>query len=624
MPRWQKRFTCFYCGCRSATSLPADTRRWECKKCEAVNHLDKNGEITDPPVTASQPGTRFAKARPRSESPPGLVTREESPFCQRCLQNQIIVKDILAEYTPPSTADWEKSYKTYVQDLQETYPPVCEGCETNIREKMKHSDYFVDADNLGRALKKPNESWVDRRGWQYDLASLLLTLGKLMWFMSWIGQSLWHVINLIKPKEQLEGLVDELEYLWDDSDSPSVSSCASQVFRMTPLQKFCDELFASLVGWSLVLGVLSIWWNPMWVMKMKLVYGRPAGRKEFYQLQAMFLALRWAGWNFIANPGAVELDAQQWKGLHAFMLAVTLLSAFLPYRTIRWDSTPRILRNYSPGSLLAQEPRKPRATSRPDQPDFTSQAQQNFGSNRSNRSADRFPINQLAPPRRPQQPFIPQYNPPTPPRKTKTPWIGRPPGPKNNSLCVHRSLTATPAPSPNLSQKQDSNPNPQPLLRPPPPNPVSQAHALRNPPYRPGPMERASAQQHNFFSRNKPKPSQMFKNARLHDDAESETASPASTRFGERGEDELSPVKFGAQKFFPGNVYGMDTGIEDLFAKATTLGDADQRAERRLDGGARDEAEGEGGMGRGALVVWSVPVMLAVVGVAVGVRMVWV
>lgn len=607
----------------------------------------QNGEITDPPVTASQPGTRFAKARPRSESPPGLATREESPFCQRCLQNQIIVKDILAEYTPPSTADWEKSYKTYVQDLQETYPPVCEGCETNIREKMKHSDYFVDADNLGRALKKPNESWVDRRGWRYDLVSLLLTLGKLMWSMSWTGQSLWHVINLIKPKRQLECLVDELEYLWDDSASPSVSSCASQVFRMTPLQKFCDELFASLVGWSLVLGVLSIWWNPMWVMKMKLVYGRPAGRKEFYQLQAMFLALRWAGWNFIAKPGAFELDAQQWKGLHAFMLAVTLLvsiglallgiftnqsqSAFLPYRTIRWDSTPRVLRNYSPGSLLAQEPRKPRATSRPDQPDFTSQAQQNFGSSRSNRSADRFPIDQLAPPRRPQQPFVPQYHPPTPPSEDEDAmdWEASRP---QEQFSLRPSVSYRDSHSQSQSQQKGRQQpaltqTPNPFYGHLPPNPVSQAHALRNPPYRPGPMERASAQQHNFFSRNKPKPSQMFKgftNARLHDDGESETASPASTRFGERAEDDLSPVKFGAQKFFPGSVYGKDTGIEDLFAKATTLGDADQRAERRQDGVALDAPSRERGTGRGSLMVWSIPVMLAVVGVAVGVRMVWV
>ena len=42
MPLWrEKRLTCFYCGCRSAISLPADTRHWRCTSCEAVNHLDE-------------------------------------------------------------------------------------------------------------------------------------------------------------------------------------------------------------------------------------------------------------------------------------------------------------------------------------------------------------------------------------------------------------------------------------------------------------------------------------------------------------------------------------------------------------------------------------------------------
>ena len=262
--------------------------------------------------------TRFAKARPRSESPPGLAVREESPFCQRCIQNQTIAKDIIAEYTPSSTADWETSYKAYVESVHETYPQVCEGCETQIREKMQHSDYFVSADNLGRTLRKSNVSWISRRGWQYDLASLMLVLGKYMWFMSWIGQFLWHVMNMVKPMRHPECISDF-------AAAPSLSGCATQIFTLKALQEFCDELLGSLVGWALALGLLSIWWNPMWVMKLKVAYGRMAGRKEYYQLQSIFLGLRWAGWNFITQPGEFELDPQQWKALHAFMLAVTIL-----------------------------------------------------------------------------------------------------------------------------------------------------------------------------------------------------------------------------------------------------------------------------------------------------------
>ena len=183
---------------------------------------------------------------------------------------------------------------------------------------MKDSDYFVSADNLGRSLRTSNESWISRRGWQYDLASLILFLGKYMWFISWIMQFLWHVMNMVKP-------MSYPECIWDFGPAPSLSSCAKQIFAPKTLQEYCDKLLGSLAGCSIVLGLLSIWWNPLWVRKLKVTYGRITGRKEYYQLQAIFLCLRWAGWNFIMHPGKYALDPQQWKALHAFMLAVTLL-----------------------------------------------------------------------------------------------------------------------------------------------------------------------------------------------------------------------------------------------------------------------------------------------------------
>ena len=95
-----------------------------------------------------------------------------------------------------------------------------------------------------------------------------------------------------------------------------------------------------------------------------------------------------------------------------------------------------------------------------------------------------------------------------------------------------------------------------------PPNVVSPAHALRNPPYQPAPLQRASAQQNNFFSRNSATLSHPFGNRIFDDDESSLTTSPAKSTF--------SPIKFQNQRFFPKNV-NEDTGLEDLFAKATTL-----------------------------------------------------
>ena len=287
--------------------------------------MRQSGEITDPPITASQPETRFARSRPRPESPSALNPQADAPFCQRCLSNQQIINDILANYVPPDTHDWERQYKQHVKALQETYPPVCDDCEDRIRSKMQQSDYFVSAENLGRSLRRDDgdESWLYRRGWQYNLLSLVLTLGKLMWWTSWMGQCLWHALHLVKPGRHFE-------YFLEIGDAPPSYDCFSRVFSLDPLPATCDTLFTSLAGWSLVLGLLSIWWNPMWVKKLQLIYGRPMNKMEYYQLQVIFLLVRWVLWTSFEKIADMDNGAQRWKGYHAFAMAICLLVRIIP------------------------------------------------------------------------------------------------------------------------------------------------------------------------------------------------------------------------------------------------------------------------------------------------------
>lgn len=42
MPRLRgRKLECFYCGCRSAQTYTQGLGEWQCKKCDAVNYLDK-------------------------------------------------------------------------------------------------------------------------------------------------------------------------------------------------------------------------------------------------------------------------------------------------------------------------------------------------------------------------------------------------------------------------------------------------------------------------------------------------------------------------------------------------------------------------------------------------------
>ncbi len=40
-PSLRGRLVCFYCGSKSDRTRTANIRSWQCKKCEAVNHLDE-------------------------------------------------------------------------------------------------------------------------------------------------------------------------------------------------------------------------------------------------------------------------------------------------------------------------------------------------------------------------------------------------------------------------------------------------------------------------------------------------------------------------------------------------------------------------------------------------------
>ena len=432
---------------------------------------------------------------------------------------------------------------------------------------MRRSDYFVSADNLGRSLKRDHSkgSWIYRRGWGYTSLALLLTLGKLMWFTSWIGQFLWHAMCFTSAKQNLE-------YPWVATTQQSKNSCVSQVFHRRPLCKTCLEGFNDLARWALILGLLSIWWNPTFVNKLKLLHGRSTGKREYYTLQVIFLLVRWVMFVPLTHvevfPG---IDAQLWKGMHAFMLPLNLLvglycyimdtnvkrlqSALVPYRVIKWDSSPRIAHTYSPGSLLAQKPQESRSMTTPNQSEFTAQNRRNFGGSRSNEQIQRFPIDRLGPDR--QQLFSTPISPPTPPPDEEDDnMMDWEPTKRQYDL---RSATSYRDPQQQHSKTSGSEPSP--FYGHLPQSVVSPARALRNPPYQPPPMERASAQQHNFFSRNTPKPSKAF--AGLTND-DSPSPSPASTKFV----NDLSPMKFANPRFFPKNTV-QDTGLEDFFAKAT-------------------------------------------------------
>lgn len=60
---------CFYCGCRSAQKQDGKVRKWQCEKCQAVNHLDNVCLLSRLPKVDLAQLTRYYSAEWRNHRP---------------------------------------------------------------------------------------------------------------------------------------------------------------------------------------------------------------------------------------------------------------------------------------------------------------------------------------------------------------------------------------------------------------------------------------------------------------------------------------------------------------------------------------------------------------------------
>ncbi len=125
-------------------------------------------------------------------------------------------------------------------------------------------------------------------------------------------------MNALKASEISDGLQDA-------EAPPSLSSCLRQDLQNSYMTPRCAEVYSSVAGFALCLGLLSIWWNPRLKENFKPRRGRIIGMGEYYKLQIIFLAVRFAAWAVLATTPSFDFDTQKAKGTHAFMLVFTVL-----------------------------------------------------------------------------------------------------------------------------------------------------------------------------------------------------------------------------------------------------------------------------------------------------------
>ena len=223
----------------------------------------------------------------------------------------------LAAYLPPPDApdyaEYEKAEEEYLKGLEERYPQVCQRCEPKVQERIRAAGYAAKTDHLRRMMDRTRG-----HGIQYNNAEwggLLVALGGGGWFLSTAGQFLWDVLSLFDST----GERGALPYAQDPT---SGSVCLKRVMRGAGSLSDCRELLYSAAGLSLLLGILTSWWNPMLQATWRQRGVRAVGTTEFYRLQSMLLILKCGTWWYLPS---YDLDIYRTRAAHLSLLVLATI-----------------------------------------------------------------------------------------------------------------------------------------------------------------------------------------------------------------------------------------------------------------------------------------------------------
>lgn len=172
----------------------------------------------------------------------------------------------------------------------------------------------MDQSRASKAARRTRE-----RSWQ----SMLVYAGALGYWTSVLGQLVWDVASILTATSS----VDDISM---SSDAPtSFMSCVIQTFELHRIPQECALDLSPPAGTALVVGFLSIWWNPKLRMKIDGRSGRFKGLGEYYQIQLIALVVRCVFWALLKDPLASGLEENLPPALHMVMLTFTAIVSIL-------------------------------------------------------------------------------------------------------------------------------------------------------------------------------------------------------------------------------------------------------------------------------------------------------
>ncbi|KAI9676778.1 MAG: hypothetical protein M1829_002873 [Trizodia sp. TS-e1964] len=527
-----RHHVCFYCGRRSAQTKNKNVREWRCEKCDAVNYLDEHGEITDPPVPPSPglaPAVQFAQAVNRPSSPV-FSFASDNLFCKICLKNQHLLTSSLASYLPattdPSYPSYESQYPSYRKSLEERYPQVCVQCEPRVRARIKAAGYAAKADHLRRMMERTRGLGKIRDFSSYKWQEFAVFLGAIGWWASLIGELIWHLLGAMTISPSPNSI-----YL--DSANPSHYKCLAQALKDKEVQFGCADPF--VINVSLLLGLLTLWWNPKLPKMVRGSGGRMVGLNDYYALQIGAFVLRYLVNLVIQSKSFGGLNWTGTRALHGFMMVFLIFYTLLTRGSVKLDHTPRVSFHHdeqepllAAGQQISNIPDQDYPTPPSSQPDFSKILQK--------RQHREFPISRLAPVRADE----PQVSRPI------LPWESHESDENAMDWAPSREAFRPVAPRTRIDASP-AEPIPSPFYGHLPPAPKSQAEKLRNPYFQSKAPEIPVQKPENYWK-------------------------PRSPEAPKDSLQEVRDYEFAQPQFFVKEP-GSSTGLEDIFNAAFTIHD---------------------------------------------------
>jgi hypothetical protein len=314
----------------------------------------QRGEITDPPVEATAAATAPPLDYLRSRSTtPVMSAPPESPFCETCERNQLLLNKTLAEYIPDEDdPEYDKYINTvdeYRAELEERYPQVCENCIGRVEEQIRASGYAAKADNLRRVLEKNKQYQATLQTSRQFWTLAIVRLAKWIYVTNVLVALVWHGFGSIVLAN---GYIHHFSW----------RTCFNQAVGSKQVDEACfsSPYMLELARYALVADLLTIWWNPKLEQKTNRAGGRMRGLLVTWFLRIALLAIRFL--NFLGTEEVPSND-EGLRGLHyshITIFVILLLGTFGSWNSVRivYRSNKSLFQNLDAQLPSAEKPKR--------------------------------------------------------------------------------------------------------------------------------------------------------------------------------------------------------------------------------------------------------------------------